>query len=164
MPFETSTARLWRALARADRLTAASAFWSRPSEEGAKLAAREIVQLLRVRPQALGRVALDQRVRALAGSPPARGPGRRPPARPPRRRAARAARRFPRRRRHSHEEGLIAEDAELPALDRDAAGRALAALRAKGHAPAAIRVYWNALWLQDRERWAALAELADELG
>jgi hypothetical protein len=165
MPFETSTARLWRALARADRLTAASAFWSRPSEEGAKLAAREIVQLLRVRPQALGRVALDQRVRALAGL-----------AHPPEALADALLLALHVGERRGlladfldaagipHEEGLIAEDAELPALDRDAAGRALAALRAKGHAPAAIRVYWNALWLQDRERWAALAELVDELG
>jgi len=36
-------------------------------------------------------------------------------------------------------------------------------LRDGGHSPDAIRVYWNALWLQDAARWGALAGLADEL-
>ena len=67
MAFETSAVRLWRTLDREDRLAGARAFWNRPTEEGAALAAREIVKILRVRPQAFARVPLDQRVRAVAG-------------------------------------------------------------------------------------------------
>jgi len=62
-----------------------------------------------------------------------------------------------------HEEGLIAEEADLPEVTAERARAALAALREGGHSPDAIRVYWNALWLQDAARWGALAGLADEL-
>lgn len=164
MAFETSAVRLWRTLDREDRLAGARAFWNRPTEEGAALAAREIVKILRVRPQAFARVPLDQRVRAVAGL-----------AHPPdaladalllalhvgERRALLAD--FLDAAGIAHEEGLIAEDAEVPAPTEETARLALAALREKGHAAAAIRVYWNALWLQDPERWQALATVAGEL-
>lgn len=165
MPFETSPHRLWRALAREERVAAARAFWNRPTEEAAAVAAREVVNLLRVRPQAFQKVPLGQRVSALAGL-----------ANPPETLADALLVSLHVGERRAllgdfldaagipHEEGLIAEDAELPGLDAEGARAALAALRAKGHADAAIRVYWNALWLQDRERWAALEPFAAELG
>ena len=164
MTFETSPLRLWRALAREERAAAAREFWNRPPEATAAVAAREVVALLRVRPQAFHKVPLEQRVRALAGL-----------ATPPEslaeallvalhvgaRRALLAD--FLAAAGIAHEEGLIADDAELPDLDDAAAHRALAALRAKGHPDAAIGVYWNALWLQDRARWAALEAAASGL-
>jgi hypothetical protein len=165
MSFETSPLRLWRALAREDRVAAARAFWNRPTEEAGALATREVVTLLRVRPQAFQKIPLEQRVRALAGL-----------ANPPESLADALLVALHVGERRGlltdfldaagipHEEGLIAEDAELPELGEAATSAALAALRAKGHADSAIRVYWNALWLQDRVRWAALEPLAAELG
>jgi hypothetical protein len=165
MDFETSPLRLWRALPREDRAAAARAFWNHPPAEAAAVAAREVVNLLRVRPQAFQKIPLEQRVRALAGL-----------ASPPDTLAESLLVSLHVGERRTllvefldaagipHEEGLIAEDAELPELDATRARGALAALRAKGHADGAIRVYWNALWLQDRARWAALEPLAAELG
>jgi hypothetical protein len=165
MSFETSPLRLWRALAREDRVAAARAFWNRPTEEAGALATKEVVTLLRVRPQAFQKIPLEQRVRALAGL-----------ANPPESLADALLVALHVGERRGlltdfldaagipHEEGLIAEDAELPELGEAAVRAALAALRAKGHADPAIRVYWNALWLQDRARWAALEPLAAELG
>jgi hypothetical protein len=164
MAFETSTVRLWRALPREDRVAAATTFWNRPTEEGAALAAREIVKILRVRPQALGHVPLAQRVSAVAGL-----------AHPPETLADAllvALHVGPRRALLvdfleaagiPHQDGVIAEDAELAPVSEETARKALAALRVRGHADAAIRAYWNALWLQDRERWAALETVAAEL-
>ncbi len=159
MSFEPSTSRLWRTLPREVRLEAARAFWNRPGEEAAALAAQEIVKLLRVRPQAFLKVPTEQRVRALAGL-----------AAPPEalaealvlalhvgaRRDLLAA--FLDALGITHEEGMLADDAEFPPPDEAAARGALAQLTGRFDADA-IRVYWNALWLQDRERWGAL-ELA----
>jgi hypothetical protein len=63
----------------------------------------------------------------------------------------------------AHEEGLIAEDAVVPTPDATAL-RPIAADLASRHTPAALRVYWNTLWLQDPDRWAALEPVAGELG
>jgi len=164
MPFETSSLRLWKTLPRDARELAARAFWQRPPEEVAAVAAQEIVKILRVRPTALGKVSETTRVRALAGLA-------RPPesvaeallvalhleARRPLLAAFLGALDIP------HEEGILAEDAELPAVTVDRARSALATLREAGYSAEDVRVYWNALWLQDPERWSALAELADGL-
>jgi hypothetical protein len=161
MAFETSTVRLWRTLSREDRVAAATAFWNRPTKEGTALALREIVKILRVRPQALGRVPIGQRVSAVAGL-----------ANPPEALADALLVALHVGERRSllvdfleaagipHENGVIAEDAELAPLVEESARKALAALRVRGHADPAIRAYWNALWLQDRERWAALETVA----
>jgi hypothetical protein len=63
--FETTPLKLWRALPREDRVEAARAFWERPTEEAGALAAREIVNILRVRPQAFHKVPLVERVREV---------------------------------------------------------------------------------------------------
>jgi hypothetical protein len=163
MPFESSPLRLWKSLPRPEREQAARAFWEHPPQEAAPAAAREIVQLLRVRPQAFHKIPLESRVRALAGL-----------AHPPDAVAEAlvvALHLGPRRPLLAdfldqigvaHEEGLIAEDAEIAAPDEAAVRKAAAALRER-HDAAAIRLYWNALWLQDAERWQALAAVADEL-
>lgn len=163
MPFEPTALRLWKTLPRDERETAARAFWERPPEEVAATAAHEIVKLLKMRPQAFHKISPESRVRALAGL-----------ANPPetvaeallvalhleQRRPLLAA--FLDALAIPHEEGLIAEEAEIAPVTAERARQALAAL-APAHPTAAIRVYWNALWLQDRERWAGLAEIADEL-
>jgi hypothetical protein len=156
MPFEPTSLKLWRTLAREDRVAAARAFWQRPPQEAGAAAAQEIVKILRVRPQAFHKVPLDQRVSALAGL-----------AHPPEHLADAllvalhvGARRsllvdFLDRMSIPHEEGLISDEAEWPAITESAAQEALAALTLR-HTPQAVRVYWNALWLQDPTRWAAL--------
>lgn len=161
MPFETTTHRLWRTLSREDRLDAARAFWRRPPEEAALAAAREIVQILKVRPQAFHKVPLEQRVRAVAGlaSPPEALAE-----------ALLVALHVESRRELlgafldglgvAHEEGMIAEDAEFQPPS-EAAVRAAAATLAERFGPDRLRVYWNTLWLQDRERWAALETVAE---
>jgi hypothetical protein len=163
MPFETTAARLWRSLDRDARERAARAFWERPPEEAAAAAARAVVELLKMRPQAFARLAPEARVRALARL-----------AQPPEavadallvalhlaeRRELLAA--FLDALGVPHEEGLIAEEVEIAPVDAARARAALAELRA-AHEAAAIRLYWNALWLQDAERWAGLSEIADEI-
>ena len=163
MAFEITTLRLWRTLSREDRLAAARAFWNRPPEEAAVAAAREIVQILKVRPQAFHQVPLEQRVRALAGL-----------AAPPEAlaEALLVALHVESRRELlgafldalgiPHEAGMIAEDAEFEPPGAAATGAALAALAARFPAEQ-IRVYWNTLWLQDRARWAALEPAAAAL-
>lgn len=161
MTFETTPLKLWRALPREDRVEAARAFWERPTEEAGAIAAREIVNILRVRPQAFHKVPIEQRVRAVAGL-----------AHPPDALADAlvlslhvVARRtllvdFLDALGIAHEEGLIAEDAELPEVDEERVRRALDELRGKGHGDRAIATYWNALWLQDPERWGPLETVA----
>lgn len=163
MPFEPTALRLWKTLPRDERERAARAFWERPPEEAAAAAAQEIVKLLKMRPQAFHKISAESRVRALAGL-----------ANPPEtvaealvialhleeRRPLLAA--FLDALAIPHEEGLIADDVEIEPVAAERARGALAAL-APAHPAPAIRLYWNALWLQDRERWAGLAEVADEI-
>lgn len=163
MPFEPNVVRLWRALPREARLEAAHSFWERPTEEAAVAAAQEIVKILRVRPQAFHKVPLDQRVRAVAGL-----------AAPPDTLAEALlislhvdARRdllvaFLDALAIPHEEGMISEEDDFEPPTAAAVRGALPALLARFPAEQ-IAVYWNALWLQDGERWAALAEVVDEL-
>jgi hypothetical protein len=163
MPFEPTPLRLWKSLTKVEREQAARAFWEHPPEEAAPAAAREIVKLLRVRPQAFGKIPLESRVRALAHL-----------AHPPDAVAEAlvvALHLGPRRPLLAdfldalgiaHEDGLIAEDTELPPPDEAAVRAAGAALKER-HEAAAVRTYWNALWLQDKERWHALEVVANEL-
>jgi len=164
MPFESSSIRLWRSLDRPVRDRAAHAFWNDPPQEAAALAVQEIVKLLRVRPQAFAKVPVAQRASALAAL-----------AQPPEAlaEALLVALHLECRRELlvdfldalgiEHTDGLLAEDAEFPAPAGAAVRAALATLRKK-HDDGAIRLYWNALWIQDPERWAALADSVDELG
>jgi hypothetical protein len=164
MSFELTTLRLWRTLSREERVEAARAFWNRPPEEAAIAAAREIVQILRVRPQAFHKIPLEQRVSALAGL-----------AAPPEvlAEALLLALHVEARRELlgacldalaiPHEAGMIADDADFAPPGEAAARAALDTLKTRFPADQ-IRVYWNALWLQDRERWGALEAAAAALG
>jgi len=163
MPFETTTHRLWRTLSREDRLDAARAFWRRPPEEAALAAAREIVQILKVRPQAFHKIPLEQRVRAVAGlaSPPeALAEALLVALHVESRRELLGA--FLDALGIPHEEGMLAEDAEFPPPAESAVRAAATDLSAR-FSPDQLRVYWNTLWLQDRERWAALETVAEGL-
>jgi hypothetical protein len=163
MPFESSPLRLWKSLNRSEREAAARAFWENPPEEAAPAAVGEIVKLLRVRPQAFGKIPLESRVRALAhlAHPPDAvaealvvalhlGP-RRP-----------LLADFLDQLGIAHEEGLISEETEVAPPDEAQVRSAAAALRER-HDATAIRVYWNALWLQDAARWKALEVVGGEL-
>ena len=160
MPFETNSLRLWKNLPRPERELAARTFWQHPPQEAAVLAAREVVQLLRVRPQAFHKIPVEARVRALAGlANPSEGVAE----------ALLVALHLDARRPLlvdfldalgvAHEEGLIPEDAEITPPD-DAQLAPIAAELATRHGAAAVRLYWNVLWLQDRERWTALESSA----
>lgn len=163
MPFESTPLRLWKSLPRVEREQAAAAFWENPPQEAAPAAAAEIMKLLKVRPQAFAKIPLASRVRALAGL-----------AHPPDTVAEAlviALHLGPRRPLLvdfldglgvAHEEGLIAEDAEVPAPTVETL-RPIAKTLEERHDAASIRTYWNALWLQDPERWQALQTVADEL-
>jgi len=160
MPFENSSLRLWKNLPRPERELAARTFWQHPPQEAAALAAREVVQLLRVRPQAFHKISVEARVRALAGlANPSEAVAE----------ALLVALHLDARRPllvdfldalgAPHEEGLIAEDAEI-APPSVAALAPIATSLAEKHGAAAVRLYWNVLWMQDRERWAALEAAA----
>ena len=164
MPFETTTLRLWRTLGREERLEAARAFWNRPSEEAAVVAAREIVQILKVRPSSFHKIPLEQRVRAVAGlaaPPEALAEALLVALHVEKRRTLLGA--FLDALGIAHEEGMLPDDADFPAPG-EAAVRAAAAELAARFPPEQIRVYWNTLWLQDRERWGALEPAAAALG
>ncbi|MCB1009058.1 MAG: hypothetical protein KDB94_09200 [Acidobacteria bacterium] len=164
MPFEPNVVRLWRSLSRDARTEAARSFWERPTEEAAVAAAQEIVKILRVRPQAFHKIPLEQRVRAVAGL-----------AAPPdslaeallislhvdSRRALLIA--FLDALAIPHEEGMIDDESDdFDPPTADAVRAALPALLERFPADE-IRTYWNALWLQDGERWTALVDVVDEL-
>jgi hypothetical protein len=163
MPFESSPLRLWKSLSKPEREQAARAFWEHPPEQAAPAAALEIVKLLRVRPQAFNKIPLESRVRALAGL-----------ANPPDAVAEAlvvALHLGPRRPLLvdfldqlgiANQEGLISEETEIsPPAEADV--RKAAKALAERHDASAIRVYWNALWLQDAARWRALEVVGREL-
>jgi len=163
MGFEPTALRLWKSLARDERELAARAFWEQPPEEVAASAAHEIVKLLKMRPNSFHKISPESRVRALAGL-----------AQPPEAVAEALLVAFHLEARRPllvafldalgipHEEGLIGEEVEIEPVTAERARAALALLRS-AHGTDAIRVYWNALWLQDRERWDGLAAVADEI-
>lgn len=156
MVFETTAVRLWKRLSREDRAEAAAAFWKAPPQEALGLALGAIVKSRKVRPQVARSLSDEERSRALAsvldpGEPLAAsllvalhlGPRR------PLLVAFLDALGLP------HEDGVLAEEADkAPPPAAEAVGAATEALSAfpKGQ----IEVYYNTLWLQDPERWAAL--------
>lgn len=157
MPFETTTLRLWRTLGREDRLEAARAFWNRPSEEAAVVAAREIVQILKVRPNSFHKIPLEQRVRAVAGlaaPPEALAEALLVALHVEKRRALLGA--FLDALGIAHEEGLIKdEDVARPGSEKlaEAAKHLAATFPAED-----VRLYFSTLVLQDPDTWGGLAE------
>jgi hypothetical protein len=159
--FEDTAARLWKRLPREERLAAANAFWAEsPSETvGAALAA--VVKARHMRPQVARSLPPAEQAKVLAsvsdvGEPLAASLlvalhlGQR--------RALLAT--FLDAIGLPHEDGLLKEEGEVPPVDAAAARAGLEALRQK-HPPQEVRTYLNTLWLQDPDRWKALADLPE---
>jgi hypothetical protein len=163
MAFQTTATRLWKTLSPDERLRAASAFFAEPAPELAAAAVGALVRARHLRPQAARALAPDAQARMLAtvlepGEPLAQGllVGLHLAERRPLLGAFLDALRLP------HEDGILKEEADkAPPVDAAGARTALGALAAF---PAAeVRTYLNTLWLQDPERWQALAGLYSPL-
>jgi hypothetical protein len=160
MSFETSATRLWKHLTREERLAAATAFWQDTPPELEVSALGAIVGARRIRPQKARTWPPQTRAQALAGI---LEPGETVAA------SLLVALHLAARRSMlsafldalglPHEDGVLkdeAETAKAPTADtiREAARRLLGSFP-KGE----VAVYLNTLWLQDPDRWAALADV-----
>jgi len=159
--FETTATRLWKSLDKDERLAAAAAFWRDTPPELAGTALGAVVRARKLRPQVARTLSDEQRTQALAG---VLEPGETVAAsllvalhlsaRRPMLGAFLDALGLP------HEDGLLKEEADAQALpDAARLGAATDTLKAS-FPPRQVDTYLNTLWLQDPERWAALAELA----
>jgi hypothetical protein len=159
MAFHVTATRLWKSLTPEERQRAAAAFFAEPPAELAGSALAALVKARHLRPQAARALAHDAQARILAtvldpGEPLAQGllvalhlAERRP-----------LLRAFLDGLRLPHEDGILKEEADAgpPVSEADAK----AALEALGGFPDdQVRTYLNTLWLQDSERWHALASV-----
>jgi len=157
--FENSAARLWKRLPSEERQLAATAFWKEPPQELLGTAVGAIVRVRRLRPQVARSLPPDQLSAMLAS---VLDPGealasallvalhlsdRRP-----------LLRTFLDAVGLPHEDGLLKDDEghQPPPISSAQAQAGTEALRA-AHPEAQVLVYLNTLWLQDPDRWAALA-------
>lgn len=157
MPFEKTATRLWKRLTRDERLAAASAFWRETPEEVAGSALAAIVKARHLRPQVARALDEEEKARSLAS---VLDPGETVASallvalhlgeRRPILAAFLDAAGLP------HENGILKEEDSTP-LTEDAARAGVRALAAS-HPRAHIETYLNTLWLQDPERWEALAK------
>lgn len=160
MSFESTATRLWKRLSREERLAAAAAFWEDTPPELVGGALGAIASARHLRPQVARTMPPEARVQALAGI---LEPGEMVAAnllvalhlsaRRPMLSAFLDALGMP------HENGVLKDEAEgvkPPTAEtiREAARRLLASFP-----KAEVAVYLNTLWLQDPDRWAALAEV-----
>jgi hypothetical protein len=161
MSFENTATRLWKRLTREERLAAATAFWADTPPELVGGALGAIASARRLRPQVARTLPPEARAQALAGI---LEPGETVAAsllvalhlsaRRPMLSAFLDALGLP------HENGVLKDEAEggkPPTNDTvlEAARRLLASFP-----KAEVAVYLNTLWLQDPDRWAALAEVS----
>jgi hypothetical protein len=156
MALQPTATKLWKHLPPDERLAAAKAFFAEPSQELAASAVAVLASARHMRPQAARALAPDAQARILAtvldpGESLTQGllvalhlTDRRPMLS-----AFLDALGLP------HEDGVLKEEADaLPPVGEEKARAAAAAL-----APfpwPRVLVYFNTLWLQDPERWAAL--------
>ena len=158
--FEPTTTRLWKRLSREERLTAAHAFFKETSPELLAGAMGAIVKARHLRPQVARALGEDERARALAAI---HEPGETVAAsllvslhlsaRRPMLAAFLDALQLP------HEDGVMKEEADAaPPVSAEAARGALGTLLEEFPQPE-VETYLNTLWLQDPERWTALAQL-----
>jgi hypothetical protein len=157
MPFENTATRLWKRLTREERLAAASAFWQETPQEVAGSALAAIVKARHLRPQVARALDDEAKARSLAS---VLDPGETVAS------ALLVALHLGDRRLIlgafldaaglPHENGVLKEEDTTPLTEEAArAGvRALAAAYPRGH----VETYLNTLWLQDPERWEALAK------
>jgi hypothetical protein len=161
MPLYPTATRLWKHLPPQDRLAAATAFFGEVPAELAGPALGALAKARHMRPQAARRLPADAQARILStvldpGEPLAQGllVALHLAARRPLLAAFLDALSLP------HEDGVLKEEGEGPAVPIEQARAAVGALSAfpREH----VLTYLNTLWLQDRDRWAAL-ESADDL-
>jgi len=155
--------RLWKHLRPEERLAAASAFFRETPAELAGIALGVLAKARHMRPQAARRLPPDAQARVLAtvlepGEPLAQGLlvslhlGERRPLLA----AFLDALGLP------HEDGIMKEEADAsPPVSEDGARTAIAALAA--YPREQVLTYVNTLWLQDPERWQALARAPEWL-
>jgi len=157
MAFHDTATRLWKHLPLDERLRAATGFFREPSSELAGNAIAALVKARRLRPQAARALPPEAQARILAsvidpGESLAQGllvslhlSDRRPMLA-----AFLDALGLP------HEDGVLGEEADgVPPVTEEQARAARRALA--GFPPDQVETYLNTLWLQDPDRWAALA-------
>ena len=160
MPFAPTASRLWRHQTPEDRLAAARRFWESPPQELLGSALATMAKSRHLRPQVARGLDAETRARYLAG---VLDPGESLAA------ALMVALHLGDRRPMlatfldaaglPHEGGLLKDEADaLPPLSTPAAQQGVDALRA-AYPETHVEAYLNTLWLQDPERWKALAEL-----
>lgn len=160
MSFETTAVRLWKRLNADERLAAATAFWNEPAQDALAGALGAIVKARRLRPQVARSLPAEERARMLAG---VLDPGESVAAsllvslHLSQRRPLLSA--FLDELGLAHDDGVLKDEGAAPPAQPapDAVRAAAAALRER-HPSHEVEVYLNTLWLQDPERWAALAE------
>jgi hypothetical protein len=164
MPLESTATRVWKRLTPAERKTAAESFYDQPPTEVLGAALGAIVKARHLRPQAARSLPPAEQARILAG---VLDPGE------PLAASLLVALHLKDRRPLlvafldavglPHQEGLLKEEADsLPAVTEDKARAGALALKA-AFPVEQVRTYLNTLWLQDRERWSALAHSDDWL-
>ena len=156
MRFEKTATRLWKRLSREERLAAASAFWRETPQEVAGAALAAIVQARHLRPQVARSLGEEEKARSLAA---VLDPGENVASallvalhlgpRRPMLAAFLDAAGLP------HADGVLKEDDTTPLSD--VAARAGVEALARTYPRPDIETYLNTLWLQDPERWEALA-------
>jgi len=160
MTLETTAVRLWKRLSREDRGEAAAAFWKEPPQEALGLALGAIVKSRKLRPQVARSLSEEERVRALAS---VLDPGE------PLAAALLVALHLGARRSIlvafldalglPHDDGILKEEGDqAPPPTAEAVRSATQALASFPRNQ--IEVYYNTLWLQDPDRWAALETAA----
>ena len=157
--FHPTAARLWRHLAPAERLAAAVAFLREPPPDLVASALGAVARARHMRPQAARALATDAQAQILAtvldpGEALAQGllvalhlSERRP-----------LLVAFLDALGLAHDEGVLKDEGESPPVDGEKAGAAVRALQAFSREH--VETYLNTLWLQDPDRWAALAAAA----
>lgn len=164
MSFETTATRLWKRLAREERLAAATCFWREPPQETIASALGAIIKARRLRPQVARSLPPEEHARILAsvldpGEPLASSllvalhVGER--------RAMLAT--FLDALHLPHENGILKDEAFSQPSPSEETARAGVAALAAAFPREQVLTYLNTLWLQDPERWAALKKAPEWL-
>jgi hypothetical protein len=160
MAFETTFLRLWKRLTREERLAAATHFWKEPPPALVPTALAALVAARRLRPQAARALPPDQQAKILAS---VLDPGETLAGflvaslhLGERRELLRA---FLDEVGLPHEDGVLKPESDDVAISGEKV-KAGAAKIAATFPREQVDLYLNALWLQDPDRWAALADAA----
>jgi hypothetical protein len=159
MEFDETAVRVWKRLAREEKIAAAARFFEEPAQEVYASAVGAIIKARHLRPQVARSMPPEEQGRALAS---VLDPGE-PVAAAllvalhlgPRREMLRV---FLDALGLPHEDGILKEEADAVELSESQLRAAAEALKAKFSADE-IRTYLNTLWLQDPERWDGLRAL-----